>query len=76
MAYYLPQTLERLVSLGANITIDDAAYLPQTLVRLAEIAKQSGAHITISGSYLPQTLEQIAQIAGNRLTIVVRRNKP
>lgn len=72
MAIYLPQTLERLVSLGVNITIDDAVYLPQTLIRLVQLAKASGAHVTISGSYLPQTLEQIAQIGGKNVTIVVR----
>ena len=73
MAVYLSQTLEQLVQLGVNITIDDASYLPQTLINLATLARQSGAHITISGSYMPQILEQLAQIAGNQLTIIVRR---
>jgi hypothetical protein len=71
MATYLPQTLENLVRLGANITIEDDTYLPQTLINLAIIARSTGAHITISGSYLPQTLEQIARIAGNNFTVIV-----
>ncbi len=73
MAVYLPQTLEQLVRLGANITIDEVVYLPQTLSNLALIAKTTGAHITISGGYLPQTLEELARIAGNNLTVVVKK---
>jgi hypothetical protein len=74
MSMYLPQTLENLARLGANITIEDSTYLPQTLNNLALLVKQNGGHLTISGSYLPQTLENLARIAGNKLTIVVRKN--
>jgi hypothetical protein len=74
MAVYLPQTLESLVRLGANIVIEDASYLPQTLIVLAQLARASGSHLTISGSYLPQTLEQIARIGGNQITLIVKRN--
>lgn len=73
MPSYLPNTLEMLVSHGANITIEDSTYLPQTLLHLAQIAKQTGAHITVGGNYLPATLEQLARVAGNNLTIIVRR---
>jgi len=75
MAVYLPQTLMELVRLGANIHIEGSQYLPQTLIELATIARQTGAHITISGSYLPNTLAQLARIAGNNLTVVVSRDK-
>jgi len=73
MAIYLANTLEQLVRNGVNITIEDSNYLPQTLIHLAQIAKRSGAHITISGNYLPMTLEQLARILGNNLTIVVKK---
>ena len=69
----LPQTLEQLVRVGANIEITDgASYLPQTLELIVRIAAENGSHVTINANgILPQTLEQLAKIGGNHLTIRV-----
>jgi hypothetical protein len=76
MAFYLPQTLEDLVSRGMNITIEGGQYLPQTLIRLVTIARRTGAHVTIAGgNYLPNTLSQIADAGGNNVTFVVGPKK-
>ncbi len=69
----LPQTLEQLARIGANIEITDGvSYLPQTLELIVRIAAENGSHVTISANgKLPQTLEQLAKIGGNHLTIRV-----
>ena len=70
---YLPQTLEQLARLGANIEIGAGnIYLPQTLETLVQIVVGTGAHITIHATnQLPQTLERLARIGGRHLTIRV-----
>lgn len=70
---YLPQTLESLARIGANLEIGpDNNYLPQTLENIVRIACSNGGHVTIhSTSYLPQTLESLARIGGSNLTIRV-----
>ena len=70
---YLPQTLEQLARIGANLEIGpDNNYLPQTLEALVRIVAGHGAHITIHATnLLPQTLEQLARIGGKHLTIRV-----
>ena len=74
MAVYLPQTLVRLVELGANVHISNVTYMPQSLAEIVAAAKRTGAHVTIEGNYLPATLEALAKIGGNNLTIIVRKD--
>lgn len=67
----LPQSVERLAQMGANIEITaEAGYLPQTVEKIVQIAAGKGAHVTIeAGKYLPQSLERFVQIGGSNVTI-------
>lgn len=58
----LPQSIERIISLGGSVSIDASNYLPQSLERFAAFAAQSGATIVLRncGSLLPQSMERIA----------------
>lgn len=69
----LPQSVERLAQLGANIEITTAGnYLPQSIEKIIQIAVNNGAHVTVdAGNYLPESLARFAQIGGNRVTIRV-----
>jgi hypothetical protein len=58
----LPQTIERILSLGGGVSIDASKYLPQSLERFAVFAAQSGATLIIRNCQrlLPQSMEKIA----------------
>ena len=58
----LPQTLEKIISLGGGVSIDASKYLPVNLERFAVFAANSGATIILRNSnrLLPQSLERIA----------------
>lgn len=65
----LPQTLETLARLGANIDLSNYSYLPQTLETLVRLAEGSGGHVTIDASKcLPATLETLARIGREHVT--------
>jgi hypothetical protein len=67
------QTIEKLVRLGANVTISREANLtPQNLESIVRIAAGTGVHITIYGEgHLPQTLETLARVGSKDITIVI-----
>ncbi|EGQ9204118.1 hypothetical protein F6H22_02670 [Vibrio cholerae] len=67
----LPQTIENLARIGANIEIcPENNLLPQTLESIVRICVANGGHVTISAQGLfPQTLENLARIGRNKLTI-------
>ncbi|HIF9440032.1 hypothetical protein [Photobacterium damselae] len=69
----LPQTIESLARIGANIEINsEINLLPQTLESIVRICVANGGHVTISAQgKLPQTLENLARIGRNNLTIRV-----
>ena len=69
----LPQTIENLARLGANIEIEpDTRLLPQTLENIVRICVGSGGHVTISAKgKLPQMLENLVRIGKNNVTIRV-----
>lgn len=67
----MPSTLKTLVQHGANIDADHL--MPAQLLELAQIAKQTGAHITVHGTILPSTAVNVAEILGNQVTFVSRR---
>lgn len=70
---FLPNTVENLARLGANIEItSETNYLPQTLENIVRIAAGAGGHVTIHAQgKLPQTLENLARIGGNNVTFQV-----
>lgn len=70
---HIPQTVEHLVRIGANVTISkEANFIPQTLESIVRIASGTGAHVTIHGEgHIPQTLENLARIGGKNVTIVI-----
>lgn len=70
---FLPQTLEQLAQLGANLELGPGGtYMPDTLEKIVRIAKASGAHVTISAEkYMPNTLEQLARLGGSNVTFRV-----
>ena len=71
----LADTVKRIVELGGNIDICEEGYLPVTLEEIVEIAKKSGAHITIeSSNYLAETLKRLVSIGGNSVTIRIKKN--
>jgi hypothetical protein len=65
----LPQTVERILSLGGGLSIDASGYLPQSLERFAAFAAQSGATLILRNSQglLPQTIERIAAFGKGRV---------
>ena len=65
----LPQTVERIISLGGGITLDASKYLPMSLERFAVFAAQSGATLTLRNSQtlLPMTMERIAAFGKGRV---------
>lgn len=67
----LPQSVEKLAQLGANIEITkDANYLPESIERIIQIAVSKGSSVTIDAqSFLPQTLERFVQIGQGKVTI-------
>jgi len=66
----LSTAAERLVQLGANIEITaEAKYLAPVVEKFIQIAKATGAHVTVhADNYLAPTLERFAQIGGNSVT--------
>jgi len=58
----LPQSIERIISLGGGVSVDGSNYLPQTLERFATFAASSGATLIIRNAnrFLPASLERIA----------------
>jgi len=69
----LPQSVERLAHIGANVEISsEAGYLPASIEKILHIAVGRGSHVTIhAGRYLPDTLERFAQIGRGNVTIKV-----
>jgi hypothetical protein len=67
----LPQSVEKLAQMGANIEITkEANYLPQSIEKIIQVAVISGASVTIdAGTYLPQSLERFVQIGKGKVTI-------
>lgn len=65
----LPQTIERILSLGGGLSIDASRYLPQYLERFAAFAAQSGATLILRNcqGLLPQTMERIAAFGKGRV---------
>lgn len=65
----LPQTMDRIISLGGGVIIDASKFLPQSLERFAALAALSGAHLTFNNCshLLPQTLERIAALGKGRV---------
>ncbi|WP_343725519.1 hypothetical protein [Herbaspirillum huttiense] len=68
---FLPETLENLARLGANIEIGpNSGYLPETLEKIVRLASSREAHVVISAQgLLPETLEKLARIGRKNLTI-------
>lgn len=58
----LPQSIERILSLGGGVSIDASRYLPPSLERFAAFAASSGATLILRNcnSLLPPTMERIA----------------
>lgn len=69
----LAQTIERIITLGGNVSIDATKYIPQVLERFAVIAGQSGATLTIRncGGLLPSTIERITSFGGGNVTFIL-----
>ena len=69
----IPQTVETLAQMGANIEITAAAgFIPQSVERIIQIAVGRGGRVTIDASgYIPSSLERFVQIGGNSVTIRV-----
>lgn len=65
----LPQSIERLLSLGGGVSIDASLYLPQSLERFAAFAAQSGATLILRNCnmLLPQTMERIAALSKGKV---------
>lgn len=65
----LPQSIERIIASGGNVSVDAGKYLPQSLERFAAIAQKAGVSLTLKncGRLLPQSLERIAQFGGGRV---------
>jgi hypothetical protein len=65
------QTMLDIVSGGGNLVIDmnKQVVLSSSLVTLAQVASESGAHITIKNPHLlSSTMTELATIAGNSIT--------
>jgi hypothetical protein len=65
----LPQSIERILSLGGGVSIDASKYIPQSLERFAAFAAQSGATLILTNcqSLLPQSMERIAAFGKGRV---------
>ncbi|NEQ46160.1 MAG: hypothetical protein F6K00_22525 [Leptolyngbya sp. SIOISBB] len=70
MAYH-PQTLKEIAQLGGNIDLSEINYSPETVKELLLIAKESGAHVTVSSSYSSIIVQEFVELAGNQLTVKV-----
>lgn len=70
---YLPQSIEQIASIGANVSISANHMLPQSVEKIAAICKAKGGHLTLrdASKYLPQSLEKIAAIAKDHVTFVI-----
>ncbi|MES2224094.1 MAG: hypothetical protein V4469_04150 [Patescibacteria group bacterium] len=60
----LPQSIERIISIGGSVSVDASYYLPMSLDRFASLAVSSGAKLYIRNAQklLPVSLERIAAI--------------
>ncbi len=69
----IPQSIERIAALGANVSINAENLIPQSAERIAAICIKSGAHLTIrnASKWIPQSLEKIAGIAKNHVTFEI-----
>ena len=68
----LPQSIERIIARGGNVTLDASRFLPQQLERFAAIANSAGVTVSLKNCnrILPQTLERIAQQGGGRIHFI------
>ena len=70
---YLPQSIESLVTIGANVSISAKNMSPQAVERIASVCALKGCHLTVrdASDYPPQSLENIAHIAKRYVTFVI-----
>jgi histidinol phosphatase-like PHP family hydrolase len=70
---YIPQSIEKIAALGANVSINAEKMIPQSAERIAQICVSHGGHLTIRNAahWIPQSLERIAAIAKNRVTFEI-----
>ena len=69
----LPQTVERLAEIGANIELTaETGYLPQAIETIIKIVVGKGGHVTVDANgFTPDSLERFAKIGHSNLTIRV-----
>lgn len=69
----MPQSVEQLARLGANIEITaEAGFMPQSIETIIQIAVANGSRVTIDAKpYMPQSLERFVQLGGKNITIRV-----
>ena len=66
-----PATTKSLAEHGANLIIHGGVG-PATIKQIVEIARGTGAHITISSNAVaPATAKQLAQLAGKNVTFII-----
>ncbi len=65
----LPQSVERIISLGGGVSIDASKFIPQFLERFAALAANSGATLILRNCHnlLPQTMERIAALGRGKV---------
>lgn len=67
----LSTTIERLCSIGCNITVNYSDYISTTLERFATIISKTNGTLTIKGcsKAMSNTLERIAAIGKEHITL-------
>lgn len=65
---YAPQFIEEFLRAGANIDLGNESYAPDFITKWVQIAKASGARLTIGDGYAPAFYQNWAQLGGNSVT--------
>ncbi len=70
---FMPQTIERLILRGGNVTLSASGFMPQTLERFAALSAQADVTLTLKdcSGFMPQTLERIAAIGKGKVVFVL-----
>ena len=71
----LPQTIEKIISLGGGVSIDASKFTPHTLERFATFAGKSGATLELNNCerLLPRTMERIAAFGEGQVIFKIHK---